>query len=352
MKLKFKRLSLIIFSILLLFFTIACEEADEGENNNPGNNEEPAVYVKTRELKYEQFTQYISVLGVAKAFYQSVLSSDEGGRIKEFVKDKGRFVNKDDVILILDNDVLKANLDAAKARFDQAENNFVRQEKIYNENVTSELQYLNAKYERDAAKANYELIKARYDRTFIKAPFSGIVDQKYAEIGELTLPGLPIVSVVSMGRIKVEAGVPENYITMVERGDSVKVIFKDLGDAEYSAVLNYVGNTVSTDNRTFPIEIFINNKDGRIKPELSARVFIQKEKVDNAIVIPEETVTKTDLGYAVFVEEDGVAKMRIVEIISRSDNQIALRSGVNEGDKLVLVGFQNLVDGTKVKVVN
>jgi membrane fusion protein (multidrug efflux system) len=211
---------------------------------------------------------------------------------------------------------------------------------------------LNAKYEREGAKANYELIKARYDRTFIKAPFSGIVDRKFAEMGELVLSGTPIVSIVNMFKIKIEAGVAENYVNMVSKGDSVKVVFRDLGNREYKAVLYYVGKTITTNNRTFPIEIHLNNSDGNIKPELSAQVFIQKEKYHSAIIIPEEVITKTDLGYAVFVEEDGIAKMRIVDIISRSNNKIAVKSGLKEGENLIHVGFQNLVDGTKVKVVN
>ena len=248
--------------------------------------------------------------------------------------------------------MLKASLDAAKAQFDMAESNFLKQEQIYKENVTSELQYLNAKYERDAAKANYELIKARYERTFIKAPFAGIVDRKFAEMGELVLPGAPVVSLVNLFRIKIEAGVPENYVNHVKRGDSVKVIFKDLENKEYRAVLSYVGRTITTNNRTFPIEIYLNNSNSIIKPELSAQVYIQKARFESAIIIPEEVVTNTDLGYAVFVEEKGIARMRIIEIISRSNNEVAVKSGLNEGENLITVGFQNLVDGTKVKVVN
>lgn len=342
---------LILLSIsALIQFNISCSDSEGSENKNI--TEVASVFVKTIKLKEQNFTDHISVLGVARAFNQADLSSDEGGRIKEFINDKGAYVKEGEIILVMDNEVLKANLDAAKAQFDMAENNFLRQEKIYKENVTSELQFLNSKYERDAAEANYKLIKARYERTFIKAPFSGIVDRKFAEVGELVLPGAPIISLVNMFRIKIEAGVPENYVNLIKKGDSVNVMFKDLQNAEYKAVISYVGSTITTQNRTFPIEIYLNNSDGKIKPELSAQVFIQKEKYSSAIIIPEETATKTDLGYAVFTEEDGIAKMKIIEIISRSENKIAVKSGLKDGDNLIYVGFQNLVNGSKVKVVN
>ncbi|MDX1702514.1 MAG: efflux RND transporter periplasmic adaptor subunit [Melioribacteraceae bacterium] len=351
MKIKRKIFLSFILILALALINISCGDS-EGSEKKKNTNNEPSVFVRTLKLKSEQFTDNISVLGVAKAFHHANLSSDEGGRIKTFVNDKGRYVKEGEVIVELENDVLKANLDVAKAQYNMAESNFVKQEQIYKENVTSELQYLNAKYERDAAKGNYELIKARYERTFIKAPFSGIVDRKFVEMGELVLPGAPIVSLVNMFRIKIEAGIPENYVNSIKRGDSVKVIFKDLQNAEYRAVITYVGSTIISENRTFPIEILINNSEGRIKPELSAQVYIQKKKYDSAIIIPEEVTTKTDLGYAVFVEENGLAKMRIIKIISRSNNKIAVLSGLKEGENLIYIGFQNLVDGTKVKVVN
>jgi RND family efflux transporter MFP subunit len=353
MKKEIKILLLLFLTVFVASMLTSCGDStgNEKENNNPANKE-PSVYVKTAELKLESFVDDISLLGVAKAIYQAKLSSDEGGKIKKFRRDKGSYVKKGEVIIVMDNDVLKANLEAATAQYERAESTYVRQKKVYEERVTSELQYLNSKFERDAAKANYDLMQARYDRTFIKAPFSGIVDSKYSEIGENVLPGSPIVSLVSVGNIKVEAGVPENYVNMVRIGSKVKIVFKDLQNGNYNAKVTYVGHTISTNNRTFPIEIILSNKEGKIKPELSAQVFIEKEKYDNVFILPEETVTGTDLGSIVFVEKNGVAEQREVEVISRSDDKIAVRGGLKEGENLIIVGFQNLIDGERVTVIN
>lgn len=353
MKMK-KEIKLFIYSIIvtILLITIAgCADSTGSDKKNSMQIEEPSVYVKTKPLKFVSFVDNIYVLGTAKAFKHAKLSSNEGGKIRKFIKDKGSYVNKGDVILVIDNDVLKASLDAAKAQYERAESTFVKQEIVYKQQVTSELTYLNSKFERDAAKANYELIKARYDRTFIKAPFAGIVDQKFAEIGETVLPGFPIVSLVSMNKIKIVAGVPENYVNMVKKGSNVEVIFKDLNDATFTSKVTYVGNTISTNNRTFPIEIILNNKDEKIKPELSAQIFIEKAKYENIFVIPEETLTETDLGPAVFIAKDGIAEMRIVEIISRSRNEIAIKNGLNNGEHLIVVGFQKLIQGEKITVI-
>jgi len=353
MKMK-KEIKLFIYSIIvtiLLIMFAGCADSSGSDNDDSNQTEELSVYVKTKPLQLVSFVDNIYVLGTAKAFQHAKLSSDEGGKIKMFVNDKGSYVNKGDVILIIDNDILKANLNAAKAEYEKAESTFVRQEIVYKQQVTSELTFLNSKFKRDAAKANYELIKARYDRTFIKAPFAGIVDQKFAEIGETVMPGSPIVFLVSMNKIKVVAGVPENYVNMVKKGSKVEVIFKDLDDEKYYSKVTYVGHTISTNNRTFPIEIKLINRDGKIKPELSAQIFIEKAKYENVFVIPEETLTETDLGPAVFIAKDGIAEMRIVDIISRSKNEIAIKGGLKDGENLIVVGFQNLVNGEKVTVI-
>lgn len=341
----------LLFFIYSLAFFIACSDS-EGSDTAETEESGSYVYVKTMEVRSDEFTEFIPLLGVAKAVLNSSLSSVEGGRIEKFHKEKGSYVSSGDVIIEMDNEVLKASLDGAKAQYNMAEANFQRQEKVFRENVSSEIQYLNSKYDRDAAKANYELIKARYEQTFIKAPFSGIVDQKFAEVGENILPGVPIVSLVKMDQVKIEVGVPENYIDVIKKGSNAIVVFRDLGNIEYKAKISFMGNTISSTNRTFPIEIMLNNADRKIKPELSAQVLIEKQHYKNAIQIPEEVVTKTDFGYVVFVEKDGKAEMRNVNIISRSSNRAAISSGLNEGDRLIYVGYQNLVDGEKVKVLD
>ncbi len=111
-------------SLSVLLLTVSCGDSEGSEQVN--NKTEPTVYVKTMKLKSESFVDYISLLGVAKAFYHSNLSSEEGGKIKEFVKNKGSFVRKDEVILVIENEVLKSNMDATKAQYDMAENNYYK----------------------------------------------------------------------------------------------------------------------------------------------------------------------------------------------------------------------------------
>jgi membrane fusion protein, multidrug efflux system len=348
---KVTRSYFIIYFIALLSVAgfISCSDSE----GTPVKEErkESSVYVQTTRVSTQSYSDFIYVIATAKAAQRAELSPEEGGRIQSFNKDKGDYVKEGEVIATINNDILKANMDALRAQYDMAQTNFERQEKIFKENVTSEMQFLNSKYERDAAKANFELIKSRYEKSFIKAPFAGVIDAKYYEVGETVAPGNPIVTLLNTDRIKVSGGVSENHTGSIKKGDKVRVRFPDLGGGEFNERITYVGNSISTENRTFPIEVEIRNSDRRIKPELSAEVYIETKSFDSVVLVPEEVVVKTDLGYVVFVEEGGIARMRKIEIINRSNNKVAIKEGLREGDNLVIVGYQNLIDGERVTVV-
>ena len=351
------KLAKLIILPLIFFSAIALNSCGESEGSsqqleNPIEDNERSVSVEVLKLKGSEYIDYINVIGTLKTFEKANLSYQQGGVIKKFLKDKGDHVSKGDTILVIDNDVLRANVAAAKAQYELAEVTFQKQEKIFQDKVNSEYQLLEAKYSRNQAKANYELMHAQYDDTFIKAPFSGVVDAKYFEEGELAAPGIPIVNVINSNVIKIEAGVPERYVGQVKKGAKAKVIVKSVTTEPVYGNIIYVGSSVNTDNRTFPIEIVVNNSGLKLKPELVADVFIEVGEFSNLFIIPEEVVSRTDKGYTVFIENNGIAESKVIDILNRSEDKIAVKSGLNEGENLIVIGYQNLIQGQKVSIAN
>ena len=339
--------------ILSLFIIIAigCSSDGNEEVDKTQKVEKKTVSVEVTELAGEDYTDYISVVGTVKPLHKALLSSSEGGEITSIFKDKGHYVRRGDTILVLDNQILGANLMAAKAQYEMAEIMFEKQEMIFKENINSEIQFLDAKYKKIQLKANYELIKTRYDNTFIVAPFSGIIENKYFELGELVPAGKPIVNLIDISSIKIEAGVPEIYVDDIRVGAKILTNIKAIPDAELVGKITFVGTSVSTENRTFPIEVTLKNKGRRIKPELIAEVLIEHASYQNVIVIPNEVVSRVDKSYEVYVVVDGKARSRHIEFIRRTTNKIAVSTGLKEGEMLVVVGYQNLIDGQAVNVV-
>lgn len=342
-----------IIKTALFFSLIIIISACGGKEEKKEEKSVKVVSVEVQKLVNEQYTDYIPVVGVVKADLDAQITYSEGsaGVIESFEADKGDWVNKGDVIFTIENSVIKAGADAAEAQYKLSQTNFEKQEKIYNDNASSEFEYLRSKYERDQAKANYELNKARYDKTIVKAPFSGYVNNKYFEIGELVTPGAPVVTLVNTNKIKVEAGVPERFVGQVKVGDTVFCSFDELISGTVTGRISFVSSSVDPNNRTFEIEAVISNKEGNLKPELLVDVQIQNGIYDNIITIPADVITRSDSSYIAYVAEDSVAIGRKLNIVSRSENSVAIDKGLKSGDLLVVVGHQNLVHGQRINIV-
>ncbi len=345
-------IKLYMLALIVIASVAAAGCGDSKANPDEEKSKEKFALVKTQQFAYQDFTDNITVLGVVKASKTANISAEEGGKIVRFNKTKGDYVQQGDIIAEVDNMLLKSNMDASKAQYDLAEVNFVKQERVYKENASSELAYLQAKYQRDAAKAQYELIKARFEKTFVRAPFTGFIENKFGEIGEVVAPGQSLVVLVSTSEVKISVGVPENYINKIKHGDKVKVRFKDIDNKEFTSRVSFVGRTINTSNRTFNVEIELSNPNNLLKPELNAEVFIEQGTFIKTITIPENIMLKTDAGYVVYVEVNGKAEQRVVELLGRVDNKAAIKSGLTDTDNVITVGYQNIVQGEKVKVMN
>ena len=343
---NFKWKIFLIAGLITLLFT-ACGNEEPVEQE-----EEDSVNVEVAEVNGIEYTDYITVVGTIKPVNKASISHEAGGIIDRYLKDKGDWVKEGDTLLILENSVLKANLLAAEAQYRLAEVNFEKQEIIYKDNVSSEFEYLNAKYNKEQLKAVYEQTLALYNKTFITAPFNGIFDAKYFETGELVPPATPVIEVISISSLKVEAGIPEKFAGRIKNGLKALVYINEVYEEPVESKVSFIGKALSPLNRTFPVEIRIPNKNGSAKPEMIAGVKIAKDTYDNIIIVPEEVITRTDDGYTVFVAEENIAKLRHIKILSRNGADVAVLDGLKNGDKLITLGFQNLVDGEKVNIVN
>lgn len=350
-----KKMVIINFVLGVAILLNACGKSeavdDKAESNKIDKTSDKSINVHVAEIKQTQFIEYISVTGVVKPFASSKVSAAEGGLIEEFFKNKGAYVKKGELIARLKNDVQKAAMEAAFAQYQLSDANFQRQEEVFNKQINSEIQYLNAKFNRDAAKANYELAKAHYENTFIKNPISGYIDHKFLELGEMATPGMPIVNVVDVTNIKISAGVAERYLRDIKLGSNANISFSIFPGEKFKGRVSYVSPSVNVDNRTFEIEILMSNPSSKLKPEIVADMNIQKSKYDKAIVINQSFITSSDLGQVVFIEKDGLVEMKKITIGAKSGNEVMITNGLEVGDRLITVGYQDVVQGEKVNVV-
>ncbi len=313
---------------------------------------EKPINVEVQEIRPATFVEYIEVPGEVQAEIASTISAEEAGSVAEILYDKGKRVHKGDVLLRLDGEVLARMYDEAAAAYESAKIRFQRQKNLFKQNAVSEQQFLDAKFGFERAEAAMKALKARLEKINVKSPITGIVDNRYVDVGEFVAPGTPLVEVIAIDRVKVNAGVPERYIPDIRKSSPVYVTIDVLGDKQFSGKITFIGSTINPANRTFPVEVVIANPDHIIKPNMLARLHIQRVKYENGIVVPRDVLIETETGKRVFIAENGYARLRKVEIIAAAENQALIQGDVHFGDMLIVRGHRDLVNGEKIEVQN
>lgn len=322
-----------------------------GTDTKTESNEKKLPLVKVKDVEYQNFNDNFKVVGVIKPFTSAKVSSEEGGVITYLTKEKGSPVHKGEVLARIKKDVEIASLEQTEAQVELARMNYEKQKQLYEDNATTEVQYLTAKWQYEAAIRGADILKTRLKTGFVRSPISGVVDDKFMNKGEMSAPGSPIFSIIDVSTVKISAGVPEMYISKVEKGQSVKVTVDVLPGVEFEGKINYISPALVGASRTFEIEILISNKDRVLKPGMNANVQVSQFSVNNAIVLQQDLIVDYGDVQYVFILDGDTARKRELKIGGRNDNMVLIESGLNAGDKLITEGFQSLKDGDKVQLV-
>ncbi len=309
------------------------------------------VNVTVQKVAPSQLIDGIQVTGTVKAFEDVMMSPEEGGIVKEWKKQRGDRVKRGDLIVLLKDEVIKASYEAADAQYKMAQLNVEKQQSVYEQQGISELQYKNMVYGRDAAKANADLMKARWERTQLRSPINGIVDNTVPNAGEMAPPGVPIARIVNLETIKIQAEVTELYSGTIKVGTPASVTFDAVPGEMLSGKVTFVGSTVSAANRTMQVEILLPNPHAKLKPEMVAKVNLVRQKKNAAILISETLVQLVDRDrQIVYVVKNGIAEERRVKTGGRQGNLVEIIEGLTIGESLVVSGYQKLINGSPVVI--
>lgn len=314
------------------------------------------INVEVREVQTEAFREEIRLTGVAWADQDVSVSAEESGVIREVLAEKGSRVSEGQALLKIDDAVLRAQVGQARAQADLAAQTWERRQRLWEEDrVGSELAYLEAKFAAEQTAANLAGLEARLERTTIRAPFAGILDERSVEVGTMVSPGQAVARVVALSTVKVVAGVPERYAPDVRVGGQAVVHFDVMPGEAFPATIEYVGASVNAQNRTFPIEIEMANPRNLVKPEMVANVVVERRTLSDALVVSQDAVVRVEDGYVVFIAEeqgdDRVASVRPVELGPAQNNRVVIESGLEAGERVIVVGQRSVANGDRVNVV-
>ncbi|MEO0776238.1 MAG: efflux RND transporter periplasmic adaptor subunit, partial [Bacteroidota bacterium] len=190
----------------------------------------------------------------------------------------------------------------------------------------------------------------------VYAPIGGVVDRVFLKAGELAAPGAPIVQILNTSKVKVVANVPEVYLKVVGRGDRVRIVVPAL-EEEYQGRVSLVGSTINPENRTFAVEVELNNKRKLLKPNLLANMYLVDYEKKNAVVVPLETVQQEVGGKNfVYVHSDGAegayAQKVYIETGESYEGEVIISEGLKGGESLIVEGARGLSEDELIKVDN
>ena len=316
--------------------------------------------VVTQKINDTLFKHYAEVQGDVATDENIVIYSEFSGILQDLRVEEGQEVNKGQVLAKIDDGGLSSELAQLETQATLAKTTFERQERLWEQNIGSEMQYLEAKTNFESMQNSVNRLKSQLGKTIVRAPFSGIVDEVLTEQGEVVSPGQSqLFRLVSLKNMYVEAAVPESYLNNVRKGTEVIVEIGSL-NREFEGEIRRVGNTINPNNRSFNIQVAVPNENGMLKPNQIATLKLNDYTEENAVIIPENALLKNAQGESVvFVFQDkegenniGTAKRQIVETGYSYDNLIEITKGLETGKTLIVEGAKNLRDGQEVKIRN
>lgn len=313
-------------------------------------------YVTTLNVETEEFKHYIELQGTATSDNNVSVTAEMGGNVVKILVDEGQAVKKGQELIILDDNIIRKQIDEIKVALDLATTTYEKQKKLWDQNIGSEIQYLQAKNQKDNLESKLASAYAQLDKTRIKSPINGTVDNISINEGELANPGYQLVRVVDLDKIEVHADASEAYLTSVVKGDSVLINFPVLNKT-YPATITHAGQVIDPTNRTFKIEIKLPNKNKELKANLLAVIEVMDYEVDSAIVVPTKYIQQLggkDVVYVVSTDETGQQVAVRTEILSGKNfnGTTEVLSGLKAGDVIVAEGARDLVNGEPIIVKN
>ncbi len=276
------------------------------------------------------------------------LTAEISGRIERLGQSKGRPVQKGDLLVELNTDLLHPELTRAKAQLKRHQTEFARMTDLVERKATSRSDLDNAAMDLAMSVASVEEIQARLERSRITAPCDGILNDLLVEVGEYVQPGTPVAQIVETQTVKAVVDIPERDIAYFSKGQTALVLIED---QEVTGTITYISSLADQQTRTTRMEITLDNTEGHHHSGQVVRVQLTRRTLANAMMIPLLAVIPMEDSKAVYVVKGNITERREVEIGMIRGDQVQIHSGLQAGDQLIVSGHRFIAPGQKVKVI-
>ena len=307
-----------------------------------------SIIVGFTELKKESFTHYLQVQGKIDSDKNISVSSQVGGLVDNVFVVKGQQVAKGTLLAKTDGSQILKGIQEVNKSLEFANELFDKQKRLWDQKIGTEVQYLQAKNQKESLERKKSTLQEQYAKTSIHAPFTGVIDEVFTREGQMLSPGMPAFRLVNSTELKLIAQVSESYVSNVKVGQDAIIVFPDLNKT-INTKITVVGDIIDPVNRTFQVDLALKQDKNMLKANMISYVKIKDYTNPSVIVIPVNLIQRSNDKSYVYVAENGKSAKRFVTLGRHYESTVEVLDGLHEGDKLITIGYQDLVDGQSIK---
>ncbi len=348
-----KNLIAVIF-LCLLPLVAGCEsKADSNSAAAEQPRAEKATSVKIQSVNAMDLNEYFTLPGSLEAWEDLTLAAEIAGPVDWVGPEEGARIQAGEKILTIDSVSQKANLESAQVDADIKKATMDRYQQLVEENLVSRQEYDNSVNAYETARQNLELARIAMQKSIVRAPVDGVLDRRLVERGEYIKVGDPVALLVQVDRLKAMVDVPEKDVRYLHAGEAVEVVQAQIDtgkETHHRGKLVHLAYKADPNTRTYRAKIEIDNSTGELRPGMIIRVEALRRHLKDAITVPLYAVIDLDGRKVVFIEDQGKAQLRQVDVDRVIDDQAVITKGLQLNEHLIVKGQQLLVDGSKVKI--
>lgn len=307
------------------------------------------ISVQMEEVKSTSYNMGFSSNGMLEPNRELSFVSDVAGRVVEILANEGDYVSKGSVVIKVDDEMLKADFEASEAAYKSLKTDFERFSNVSEKGGVSAQQLDNIRTQLTAAHSRYISSKRRLSDATVKSPISGVINNRYVEIGTYLNPGARLYDIIDESVLKLTVNVTERQVLELKKGLPVSIVCSTFPGETFSGKIGFIG--VKADRSlNYPVEITINSKEGKnLKSGMYVTANFSFNSDVEGILIPRSAVSGSVKNANVFVVENGKAVKKPVVLGNPVNKNIEVISGLQVGDSIITGGLINVADGVEVQ---
>jgi membrane fusion protein, multidrug efflux system len=312
-----------------------------------------AIRVSVNAVTTDRFDNYFKINGSVEAVQEAIISPEISGQVKSILVSEGKRIAAGQTVAILNTSVIENNIEELKTNLEFAKTVYERQKGLWEQEIGSEIQYLEARNAYQSMESRLRSLESQLDMAVLRSPVNGIVDQIFLKEGELAIPGSPVMQIINLEKLNINAEVSENYLPMIDPSEKVILRFPAFPDFQESVPVHRIGNVINPENRTFRLQLRIDNPGEQFKPNMIASLSIRLHSEEDVVVVPSILIKQDARGYYLFVANktdngNWQAQKAYIERGEEGEGKTMVKSGLNPGELMVIRGNNQLAEGVSL----